>query len=244
VGHTRAVPTEPHNRILTSHARAMLRPMGLTQRGRSRTWQEDHGWWVLYVDFQPSGFAKATYLNVFLHWLWRLGEDRGTGLSMDLGNRVTGAGAFFEDEEQWTVAVEDVVARAIEEVHRYRALVPDVASAARACVRQEEARIADIMDRDGISRDEVSAGWPTWHAAVSSGLAGDVDAAEHYFSRIIRLADDRDFFVPYVERSREWLRLVRDDHPLFVGEVLEGVNLQRSRLKLPLLAGPAESGGT
>lgn len=215
--------------------------MGLAQRGRSRTWQEDHGWWVLYVDFQPSGFGKATYLNVFVHWLWRLGPDRLTGGSMDLGNRVPGAGAFFEDEEQWTGAVEDVVARAIEEVHRYRALVPDLGAAARACVRQEEARIADIMDRDGITRAEVSASWPGWHAAVSSGLAGDIDAAEHYFTRITRLADDRDFFAPYRERSCEWLELVRHDHPRFVAEVLDSVNLQRSRLKLPPLAPRGDS---
>lgn len=236
------MPSHPHNRILTTHARAVLRPMGLTQKGRSRTWQEDHGWWVLYVDFQPSGFAKATYLNVFLHWLWRLGDDPLTGHAMDLGNRVPGVGASFEDEDQWTVAVEEVVSRAVEEVHRYRALVPDLAAAARACVRQEEARIDDIVERDGCTRDQVSCGWDAWRAGVASGLAGDVDTAEHHFARITRLADDRGFFTPYRERSAEWLRLVRDDRPRFVGEVLENVNLQRSTLRLPALSAGAAPG--
>lgn len=232
------VPSDPTNKILTARAREILRPMGFTQRGRSRTWQEDHGWWILYVNFQPSGFGKATYLNVYIHWLWRLGADQLTGHSMDYGNRVPGAGDFFKDEEQWTAAVEKVVSRAVEEVHRYRALVPDLASAASECVRQEEVRIADIVDRDESNRDSVSSGWSTWHAAVSSGLVGDSDAAEHYFARITRLADDRDFFAPYRDRAHTWLPLVRRDHALFVDQVREGVNTQRSTLKLSTLLPP------
>ena len=187
---------------------------------------------ILFVDFQASGFAKATYLNVFVHWLWRLGDDPLTGASMDYGNRVAGGGAFFEDEEQWTAAVVDVVARAAEEVDRYRALVPDLASAARACVEKEEDRIADIVERDDSDRDQVSSSWGAWHAAVSSGLVGDTTSAEHYFGRLTQLPDDRDYFAPYRDLSRRWLRLVRADHGLFVDEVVETVNHQRSRLKL------------
>ena len=224
-----------HNAVLAARAREVLRPMGLSQRGRSRTWQEDRGCWLLMVDFQASGFGKATYLNVFVHWLWRLGDDPLTGQSMDYGNRVAGSGAFFKDEGQWTAAVVDVVARAAEEVLRYRALVPDLAAAAAACVAKEEERIADVVRRDGSGRDHVSASWGAWHAAVASGMVGDTNTAEHYFERLIRLPDDREYFAPYRELSHRWRRLVREDHALFVEEVAEIVTVQRSRLKLSLL---------
>ena len=143
------MPTD-HNAILTARAREVPRPVGFTQRGRPRTWQEDHGAWILFVDLQASGFLKATYLNVLIHWLWRLGDDPLTGGSMDYGNRVAGAGA----------------------------------------------------------------------------------SVEHYFGRLTQLPDDRDYFAPYRDLSRRWLRLVRADHGLFVDEVVETVNHQRSRLKL------------
>jgi hypothetical protein len=196
------------------------------------------------VDFQPSGFAKATYLNVFVHWLWRLGADPLTGQSMDYGNRVPGAGAFFKDEQQWSAVVERVVSRAVEEAHRLRATVPDLAAAARVCVEEEELRIADIAGRDGIDRDQVVSGWGAWHAAVASGLVGQTDAAEHYFARITRFADDRAHFAPYRDRALRWQLLARQDHGLFVREVTEDVNAQRKRLKLPPVLTPTRGGTT
>jgi len=59
-----------HNRLLTSAARAELVPLGCVQKGRSRTWLDDHEWWVGVVEFQPSAWSKGSYLNVGVCWLW------------------------------------------------------------------------------------------------------------------------------------------------------------------------------
>jgi hypothetical protein len=53
-----------HSQIITAAARSILRPAGLAQKGRSRTWLDDHGWWLVLVEFQPSGFDRGSYLNV------------------------------------------------------------------------------------------------------------------------------------------------------------------------------------
>ncbi|MDG5809477.1 hypothetical protein P9869_44140 [Streptomyces ossamyceticus] len=43
----------PVLRIITSAARESLKPLGLAQRGRSRLWIDDHGWWLGVVEFTP-----------------------------------------------------------------------------------------------------------------------------------------------------------------------------------------------
>ena len=78
--------TEPHSRLLTEAARRHLRPLGVTQKARSRTWLDDRGWFVANVEFQPSGWSKGSYLNVGAHFLWTWNGF----LSFDLGSRIEG----------------------------------------------------------------------------------------------------------------------------------------------------------
>ncbi len=60
-----------HNAVLRTAARAALLPLGLIQRGRSRVWLDDRGWFLIVVEFQPSSWSKGSYLNVAAMWLWR-----------------------------------------------------------------------------------------------------------------------------------------------------------------------------
>jgi hypothetical protein len=59
-----------HNRDIAMAARSVLRPIGCVQKGRSRTWLDDRGWWVGVIEFQPSGWSKGSYLNVGACFLW------------------------------------------------------------------------------------------------------------------------------------------------------------------------------
>lgn len=227
------MPSDPTNSILNAGAREVLRPMGLHQKGRSRTWLDDHGWWLTVVEFQPSGFGKASYLNVGICWLWS--AQPKDYLSFDFGNRVPGAGGFFESEEQWRGVVEHLVRQAADEVVRYRALVPDLAAAAHECVLHEEDRVADLREMNDTL--EAPAGWPTWHAAVASGLASDIERAVTYFAHAATagLGDGSrsQFWRPVRERATEWSRLVQRDHAAFVDEVRRHAVDQRRALKLP-----------
>ena len=224
------MPSDPANAILNSAARNALRPLGLLQKGRSRTWYDDHGWWLTVVSFQPSGFGKATYLNVGICWLWSAKPTLYT--SYDLGYRIPGAGGSFESEQQWRGVAQEVARRAAAEVQRYRELVPDLAAAARECVQQEERRVADLRQREG--HRQVPAGWPTWHAAVASGLAGDIELAVHYFDHTAQPSEDdsRDYWRPVREQATSWSRLVQQDHPAFVEQVRQRTADQRRALRL------------
>ena len=230
--HPWPVPSDPTSSILNARARQVLRPMGLQRKGRSRTWLDDHGWWLTVIEFQPSGFGRASYLNVGICWLWSAQPTKY--LSFDLGYRVPGAGASFESEEQWHAVVDHLVHQAADEVTRYRELVPDLAAAAHECVRHEEARVADLRRGDG-TRD-VPADWPTWHAAVACGLASDIDRAVHYFAHAATAGrGDRaraELWRPVRERATAWSELVTRDHDAFVEQVRHHTADQRRALKL------------
>jgi hypothetical protein len=58
-----------HEAILQRVMREAFRPHGLLQKGRSRVWFGDRGWWVTVVELQPSGWSKGSYLNVGAMWL-------------------------------------------------------------------------------------------------------------------------------------------------------------------------------
>jgi hypothetical protein len=59
------------NRLMRDAGRSLLAPIGVQQMSRSpRLWTADRGWWLINVEFQPSGYSVGSYLNVGLQHLW------------------------------------------------------------------------------------------------------------------------------------------------------------------------------
>src|SRR5262249_20811083 len=96
-----------HSKLITAAARTILRPLGLFQKGRSRTWLDDRGWWVGVVEFQPSSWSRGSYLNVGCMWLW----DVKNYVSFDEGYRVESF-AEYQDDDQFRQAATDLANRA------------------------------------------------------------------------------------------------------------------------------------
>ena len=227
-GIIRPVPADPTNSILNAGAREVLRPMGLVRRGRSRTWWDDHGWWLINVEFQPSGFSKGSYLNEGICWLWT--AEPKSYVSYDLGYRITGAGGTFESVAKWRALVDGLVRRAAEEVVRYRQHVPNLDAAARECLRLERERVEQVRANQG---REATASWSTWNAAVASGLAGDVGTAVGYFDAVAKSPEGPGYWLPVRDRAAAWSHLVRRDHGAFMEDVRRQTEKQREALKLP-----------
>lgn len=222
------MPADPTNAILKTGAWEVLRPMGLVRRGRSRTWWDDHGWWLINVEFQPSGFSKGSYLNVGICWLWT--AEPKSHVTYDLGYRVPGAGGTFESVDQWRALVDALVRRAAEEVVRYRLLLPNLDAAARECLRLEHERVEQVRASQG---REAAASWSTWNAAVAGGLAGDSDTAARYFDAVAQSPTLPPYWLPVRDRAAAWSDLVRRDHAAFMEEVRRQTEKQREALKLP-----------
>lgn len=115
--------TVDHNKIIRDAANSVLKPNGLFQKGTSRTWIEDNGWYLTVVEFQPSGWAKGTYLNVAIHFLW----DDKDYISYDYcihagvyNSRVNDFVAFDGDEGRFFEQVRSLAETAMEKVRQYR----------------------------------------------------------------------------------------------------------------------------
>lgn len=63
--------TSPASRLVASAARERLRPLGLNQRGRSRIWIDDLGWWLGIVEFPSPTWSQGSGLTVGVMWLWQ-----------------------------------------------------------------------------------------------------------------------------------------------------------------------------
>jgi hypothetical protein len=174
---------EPHNRLLMRAARDVLRPMGLSQKGRSRVLWDDHGSWLIQVEFQPSGFGPGSYLNVGVGWLWT--DEPRDHVAFDHGYRVKGL-TVHQSPERWEAVAYSLAHRAAGEVAKYRELIPDLRAAAAVCAQD------DLKYR----------GWHTWYSAVASGLVGDISHSRDRFAAVIASSDDRDWWVRVQNRAR------------------------------------------
>lgn len=199
-----------HSNLLNKAARSVLRPLGLVQKGRSRTWIDDNGWWLGVVEFQPSSWSRGSYLNVGCNWLW-VEKDH---LSFDEGYRVKGFREFKNTDQFDAVAVA-LADRAAAEVKRYRSLFPTVE-----------------MVSDYYIRQSPSGFWPCFHAAMACGIAGRAAAARGFFRRVIEAQDDRAWALT-ARAEAERLDSFADDTGAFRRFAIEKVARARQLLKLP-----------
>ena len=201
-----------HNRVLRDAARQALKPLGLRQIGRSRTWLDDRTWHLIVIEFQPSSWSKGSYLNVGAMWLWHAKDH----LSFDYGHRV----APFEraDEGAWDERVRALAEQAAGRVRELRAEIADLPAAVR------------ILDRDSDT-----AGWPRFHAAIAHGLLGDTDQARHLMQQEAAGAERYAWVEKKNARMRQ-LEALLDDPSAFRNEVIDEIIRSRTAHKLDQLS--------
>jgi hypothetical protein len=121
------------------------------------------------ADFQASGWACGSYLNVGCMWLW----DAQDYISFDVGGRVEPFGRFC-DESQFEGLANALAERAANEVVRYRRQF--------LSVRDVSAYYLSTPP-DGV--------WSTFHAAVACALTARAEEATRLFRQLqIRMMID------------------------------------------------------
>lgn len=148
-----------HNKIINQAARSVLKKNGLFQKGSSRTWIDDNGWFLIVVEFQPSNWDKGSYLNVSIHYLWRMQDY----ISFDFGHRENDFVAFSGDEEQFYADMVRLANKALEKVIEYRRF------------REIEYAKKQILHRNGFA----SASHELYNKMMILGLAKDLHAKKY-----------------------------------------------------------------
>jgi hypothetical protein len=170
-----------HNKLLLSAAQRALRPLGLIQKGRSRTWLADQGWWLVVVEFQSSTWDPGSYLNVGCMWLWNVHDH----LSFDVGHRVTGFQPF-ETEQQFGPIAQQLAEQAGDKVAEYR----------------ERFRTVGQVS-DYYMLNSIESFWPCFNAAVAHMLSGRTKPASVLLSRCV-IAEAND--APWLSEARHLAR--------------------------------------
>jgi hypothetical protein len=199
-----------HNRDITAAARAILRPIGCVQKGRSRTWLDDRGWWVAVVEFQPSAWSKGSYLNVAACFLWS--EKDYLSFDDPAGDRSW----FDATEGQSFLDKANILAsQARDAILELRRRHSSIASSAASLTSKPQ------LDNHG-----------HFHAAVAHGLSGDSTAARTHFHAAMNLNTD----IPWLlELSRTCARLSEmvSNRRAFVETVLDTIQRTRRVVQLP-----------
>jgi hypothetical protein len=201
-----------HGKILARAASAALSLLGCRRKGRSRLWFADQKSWVIVIEFQPSGFAKGSYLNVAPHWLWH----ENNSWSFDYGDVRAANFIEFEDSEQFERAADALAARAAQEVIRFRKLLNSASEIVKC--------LTDAADDGSI--------WQCYHAAVANGLVGNTSSSLNLFARILKFQRDSDW-IPKVQNECAELAGKLQDGCAFREAVRSIINRSRALHHLP-----------
>ena len=201
----------------------MLAPLGCRQQGRSRTWLDDHGWWVTIVEFQPSRWSKGTGLNVGVCWLWYEKDCLSYSYSTDnLGPLVES----FQD---------------FDGTERFEAIAVSLAEVAKLEVLELRLRLRSVADASAAIEERLATLSPIWadyDAGVAAGLIGNVERAAEHFGNVEQAMHDVGWVHELKDRTAELLCLLADREQ-FQRQIEAVVGRTRDRLKLPKLSGPA-----
>jgi hypothetical protein len=209
-----------HSKIITAIARDVLRPEGLFQKGRSRTWLDDRGWWLGVVEFQPSSWSRGSYLNVGANFLWYpkdyLSFDVGGRARLPIGRHGTDY-VEFEDEEQFAPLARALVAAAVEKAMEYRSLFQTPRAAA--------SYLASSAGNDDVHT--------LAHAGIAYGWTGDVARARPQFNRLLKSLSrpDPGWETELRDRAAKLAALL-DDPPAFQRRIEHDIADGRAKLKL------------
>jgi hypothetical protein len=204
-----------HDRLIAAAAKAALAPLGCKRVRQSRFWYSDESFWTVSVEFQPSGWAKGTYLNVGANWLWYPKSTWGFSFSDDI--RVEGAGfARFESAEQFTPLIGNVASCAAQEVLR---------------LREKYRSLAEIHKH--LMTRAARNGLHAYHAAVTAGLVGDMTTARELLDRLENWETHGQDWAEAIKSNGAELAKFTETSVAFQSAVLAIISKVRSRLSLP-----------
>ncbi|MET0069529.1 MAG: hypothetical protein ABW096_05770 [Candidatus Thiodiazotropha sp.] len=168
--------TPQHSKILNKVAREVLKPIGVKQKGRSRTWLDDQGWWVTVIEFQPSRWSKGSYLNVGVNWQWYPNDY----FSFDLGYREENY-IEYKSGEQFEPEALKLSQAALGKVEEYREALRNIEAAKQHLLRAIEGQRFTF--------------WGEFHCGMICAIAGDLERALSYFDQVLDYEEDREWAI-------------------------------------------------
>ncbi len=192
-----------HDKIIKMAANENLAPIGMFQKGQSRCWLDDNGWFLIQVEFQPSSWSKGAYLNVGISFLWDKTEALNETLSFDVGYREKEHVEFKGDEEEFYKEMVGMAVYARDKVILFRQY-----NDFDFC-KQKLKEFAD--ERNSL--------WCNWDMAMFCFLTKDNGNGKKYIRRIVENNNQETTGIDWIDKmtikSKELL-MAEDDLACFV----------------------------
>lgn len=110
-----------HNKIIKSVCKDILLPAGIFQKGTSRVYFDDNGYFLTMIEFQPSSWSCGTYLNIGLSFLWYERDYFAYDFSPFTAARATDY-VEYQNDEQFGHAVKQYAEAALQHALNFRNL--------------------------------------------------------------------------------------------------------------------------
>jgi hypothetical protein len=209
-GDASVAKTGEHGQLIAAAAKAALLPLGCVRKGQSRVWYSDQRYWLIAVEFQPSGWSKGSYLNIFVDWLWNV----TSGYSINYRPFIPP----FVNADQFTprIAAELAAQIAAVEVLKLRKRFESFKNIHEHLIKQAR--------RDGRH---------VYNAAIASGLIEDLPSAHVFFEEMAATETHGSDWQEKLKRDSATLAAVVDEPAAFRATILDLIGQRRQLQRLP-----------
>lgn len=201
-----------HNKLLKKIAKKRLKPFGIFQKGQSRLFLYDKGWYSTIIEFQPSSYGKGTFLNigVDLHFYPR------KNFAFCYGYREKGF-VEFKDEEQFDTLVNELCDFTIIKVKELD-------------IKFQDCRTA-LKTMENATGDST---WRLYELAVLNVLSSNFDQAR---KQLIEISEKECVCEWEIERKHfiEEIINLSNDNTTFFNKIINTILITRQLKKLPLI---------
>ena len=202
-----------HNKIIKKIANERLKPFGIFQKGQSRTFLYDKGWFTIVIEFQPSSWSKGTYLNVGVDFNFYPRDY----FAFAYGSRETKFEAF-RDEEQFNIVVNKLCDLTIKRVQELDQKCKDIWTA--------------LQTIDNKAKDDT---WRLYEVAFLNALASNFDKAQMHFRKVSTEKCGSDWEIERKRVAEELLHYLQNI-PTYLEHFKSLINKTRQLKKLPAMS--------
>ncbi len=161
--------TKPdHSKIINKTAKKILGAYGIKQKGQSRIWLDDNGWFTTVIEFQPFHGRQGTTLNVGINFNWY--ENEYFSFDIDCRQDVDFAD-YEENQEKFLSDVEKFCEIALSKTLEYRDQLNNIYNA-------KSFILSHTFTSENI--------WGSYHKGVVCGLNNDFTQLNEYFQKLLK----------------------------------------------------------
>ena len=207
--------TQPdHSKIINKTAKKIFGVYNIKQKGQSRIWLDDNGWFTTVIEFQPFRGRQGTTLNVGVNFNWYENEY----FSFDIGYRQDVD--FIEyngNENEFLLEVKKLCELALSKVLEYRENLESIYKA------------KPFILNHNFTSEEL---WGSYHKGTIAGLTNDFDTQNLYFQKLLKENHPYDWVIE-LKNKVKILTLKTETQNQFSETIIDIIKNTRILKKLP-----------